>query len=109
VPLSLLICPVAFDKSRSLASHPLAIILIAKSEAAEKTNLLQLREDYSLTAAEARFAIEIIAGDGIQAAADRLSISKATARTHLSRIFHKTGTRRQAELVRMLISRSKIR
>jgi DNA-binding CsgD family transcriptional regulator len=68
---------------------------------------LNFGKGYSLTAAEARFALEILAGDGIQAAADRLGISKATARTHLSRIFAKTGTRRQAELVRMLISQSK--
>jgi DNA-binding CsgD family transcriptional regulator len=42
-------------------------------------------------------------GDGIQAGADRLSISRAIARTHLSRVFQKTGTGRQAELVRLLM------
>ena len=57
-----------------------------------------------MTPAEAGFAVEILKGDGIQAAADRLAISLATARTHLSRIFDKTGVRRQAELVRLLIS-----
>ena len=42
---------------------------------------------------------EIIKGDGIQAAADRLGVSLATARTHLRHVFDKTGTQRQAELV----------
>lgn len=32
-----------------------------------------------------------------QSAAGRLSISRATARTHLSRIFDNAGTRQQAE------------
>lgn len=64
----------------------------------------QLREQFGMTQAEANFALEIATGDGIQAAADRLSISMGTARTHLSRIFQKTETRRQAELVRILIS-----
>jgi DNA-binding CsgD family transcriptional regulator len=41
-------------------------------------------------------------GDGIQACADRLGITRATARTHLAHIFRKTGTNRQAELVRLL-------
>jgi DNA-binding CsgD family transcriptional regulator len=41
--------------------------------------------------------------DGLQAAADRLGISLATARTHLAHVFDKTGTRRQAELVRLLL------
>ena len=39
----------------------------------------------------------------IQACADRLGISRATARTHLSHIFSKTDARRQAELVRLLM------
>jgi len=35
--------------------------------------------------------------------ASRLGISLATARTHLAHVFDKTGTRRQAELVRLLL------
>jgi DNA-binding CsgD family transcriptional regulator len=62
-----------------------------------------LQELFGLTAAEAGFAIEIGRGDGIQAAARRRSISDSTARTHLARIFEKTGTSRQAELVRLLL------
>ncbi|OWJ57075.1 hypothetical protein BWR60_34395 [Inquilinus limosus] len=61
-----------------------------------------LQELFGLTAAEAGLAVEIGRGDGIQAAADRLAISGNTARTHLARIFEKTGTGRQAELVRLL-------
>ncbi|MFZ0558990.1 MAG: LuxR C-terminal-related transcriptional regulator [Methylovirgula sp.] len=38
-----------------------------------------------------------------RACADRLGISRATARTHLSHIFSKTDARRQAELVRLLM------
>lgn len=62
-----------------------------------------LQELFGLTAAEAGFAVEIGRGDGIEAAAGRLSISGNTARTHLARIFEKTGTSRQAELVRLLV------
>jgi DNA-binding CsgD family transcriptional regulator len=57
---------------------------------------------HGLTPAETAFAIEIVKGDGIQASADRLGITRATARTHLSHIFRKTNTSRQAELVRLL-------
>jgi hypothetical protein len=49
------------------------------------------------------FVLEIIKGDGRQAAADQLGITVGTARSHLSRIFHKTKSRRQAELVRLLL------
>ena len=36
-------------------------------------------------------------------AADILGISPSTARTHVTSIFDKTGVRRQAELLRLLI------
>jgi DNA-binding CsgD family transcriptional regulator len=64
-----------------------------------------LQQRFGLTAAEAVFAGEVVAGAGIQAAADRLQISRSTGRTHLGRIFEKTGTHRQAELVRLILQR----
>lgn len=62
-----------------------------------------LRRRYGLTPAEADVALEILKGDGREAAAARLGISTTTVRTHLSHIFEKTGVRRQAELVRLLM------
>ena len=44
-------------------------------------------------------------GDGRQATADRLGITVGTARSHLSKIFDKTGVTRQAELVRLLLQK----
>jgi DNA-binding CsgD family transcriptional regulator len=62
-----------------------------------------LQRVFGLTPAERAVAIEILDGCGLKAAADRLGISIATARTHLSHIFAKTGTHRQAQLVRLLL------
>lgn len=64
----------------------------------------RLRKRFGLTPAEAALALEICKGDGRQAAARRCGITVATAHTHLNRIFSKTGARRQAELVRLLLS-----
>ena len=58
---------------------------------------------YGLTPAETRMAGELLVGDGIAGAANRLRISEATARTHRIRVFQKTGARRQAELVRLIL------
>ncbi|WP_440412677.1 helix-turn-helix transcriptional regulator [Neorhizobium petrolearium] len=58
---------------------------------------------FRLTKAEADVAFEILKGDGREAAAARLGIAPTTVRAHLSHIYEKTGVRRQAELVRLLM------
>jgi DNA-binding CsgD family transcriptional regulator len=40
-------------------------------------------------------------GGGVRELAERLGISLATVKTHLNHIFAKTGTRRQADLLRL--------
>jgi DNA-binding CsgD family transcriptional regulator len=88
-----------------LPQRPAAIVFIKDSRAAlpsrEHIQLL-----FDLTPAQAGVAQEILRGDGIQAVAGRLGISPATTRTHLLEVFHKTGTSRQAELVRVILQRS---
>jgi DNA-binding CsgD family transcriptional regulator len=54
---------------------------------------------YGLTRGEAALAAKVVQGKSIEAAADELCISPHTARTHLKRIFMKTDTHRQPELV----------
>jgi DNA-binding CsgD family transcriptional regulator len=85
--------------------RPTANVLASDSEAEVRARIECLRDRFGLTKAEAAFALEIVKGDGRQAAADRLGISVATARSHLSRIFDKTGSRRQAELVHQLLQK----
>ena len=62
-----------------------------------------LRSRFGLTKAEAVVALEILKGDGRAAAAARLGITPTTVRAHLTHIFEKTGVKRQAELVRLLM------
>jgi DNA-binding CsgD family transcriptional regulator/PAS domain-containing protein len=61
-----------------------------------------LRTSFGLTAAEARLALRLVAGESLDAAADQLGIAKETSRGQLKAIFSKTGTHRQAELVMLL-------
>ncbi|HVL69947.1 MAG TPA: helix-turn-helix transcriptional regulator [Vicinamibacterales bacterium] len=61
------------------------------------------RKGYSLTRAEARVAVRLLHGDSIEEAASVTGVTAHTARTHLKRILAKTGTRRQAELVALLL------
>jgi DNA-binding CsgD family transcriptional regulator len=59
---------------------------------------------YGITPAQQRLAGLIIAGHDLVAAADQLGVSVSTARTHLQRMFDKTGVRSQPALVRALLT-----
>jgi DNA-binding CsgD family transcriptional regulator len=58
-----------------------------------------LRNRFRLTPAEARLVLRLVTGDSLQSAAKALGVKYGTVRTHLKTVFQKTGTRRQAELV----------
>jgi DNA-binding CsgD family transcriptional regulator len=57
---------------------------------------------FDLTPAEAKFASAIIAGHSVKRASETVGIAESSGRTYLARIFAKTGTHRQSELVALL-------
>jgi DNA-binding CsgD family transcriptional regulator len=63
-----------------------------------------LARSFGLTATETAIAESLTAGSDIREIADQRKITPGTVRLHLSRIMAKTQTRRQAELVRLLMS-----
>jgi DNA-binding CsgD family transcriptional regulator len=56
---------------------------------------------FDLTSAEARVVSQLVSGRGLTKAASHLNIARSTARYHLTNILGKTGSHRQAELVRV--------
>jgi DNA-binding CsgD family transcriptional regulator len=68
-----------------------------------------LSDIYRLTRTEREVARCVADGDSLQEVARRLGVTLATIRTHLRSIFAKTGTSRQAELVRLLIQSCSVR
>jgi DNA-binding CsgD family transcriptional regulator len=82
---------------------PVAIVTVRDPDIERRRQEVNLRRRFGLTVAEASLATEILKGDGRSAAGRRHGVSTATARTHLSSIFEKTGTHRQAELIRLLL------
>jgi DNA-binding CsgD family transcriptional regulator len=98
------ILPLQWHSSRN-PLRPLpgaAAIFIQDPAENPKPPLDALAELYGLTAAE-RKVLELVAeGAAPQDAADRLSVSLATVKTHLQHVFAKTNTGRQADLVRLV-------
>jgi DNA-binding CsgD family transcriptional regulator len=80
-------------------------VFVALDNPARVSRRLQLANMvYGLSEAQLRLAGEIVGGLTLPAAAEKLGISPNTARTHLNRIFEKTGVNNQAALVRCLLS-----
>jgi DNA-binding CsgD family transcriptional regulator len=59
---------------------------------------------FGLSPAQTELAAQIASGLALTQAADHLGISPNTARTHLTRIYEKTGVNSQPALVRLLLS-----
>lgn len=57
---------------------------------------------FGLTPAEQRVLGHIVEAGSVAEAAERLRVSETTVKTHLHRVFSKTGTARQADLVKLL-------
>jgi len=81
----------------------LAIAFVTDPESTPRLDGQLLRETFGLTSAEAAVAQELLGGDSLDGISQRLKISKDTVKTHLQRIYGKTNTHRQAQLVKLLM------
>ena len=59
-------------------------------------------KEFSLTPAELRVLFAVIEVGAVAEVSHVLGISEATVKTHLQHLFDKTGTHRQAELVKLV-------
>jgi DNA-binding CsgD family transcriptional regulator len=81
-----------------------ALVLIMDPEREIRPAAMLLRHVYGLTNTEAEVAVRMAHGSEVKQISEELSMSLTTVRTHLQHIFDKTGTHRQAELVRSLLT-----
>lgn len=81
-----------------------AVVAIIHDEcrASARTVPVVLRATYDLTRAEVRLCEALLAGQSLAEAATGLNVSRNTAKTHLTRVFDKTGVRSQMALLRLL-------
>jgi DNA-binding CsgD family transcriptional regulator/PAS domain-containing protein len=81
-----------------------ATIFVSDPEERVEPAEAAMRRLYGFSVAEAKVAQGFVRAGSLEQAADELCISRETARWHLKRIYRKTGTGRQAELVKAVIS-----
>jgi DNA-binding CsgD family transcriptional regulator len=85
------------------ATPPAAAVFLFDPRQPFRPRSALVRQLYGFTASEARFAAELIGGRSVREIAALMKIEMSTARSHLKKIFAKTGTKRQGELVSLLV------
>ncbi len=101
--LSILVTPLNPERVNSdLDARRCALIFLSDGQPDIGLNSEIVSEIYGLTESEAKIAAMLCQGLTVSDIAERLSISNNTIKTHLKSVFHKTHTRRQAELVNLI-------
>jgi DNA-binding CsgD family transcriptional regulator/PAS domain-containing protein len=100
---ALLIAPLRLDMFALTNRRPAAIVFITDPERAAVGVEAILRRLFALTPAEAEVTAQLLRGRSLEEIRAELGTSVHTTRTHLKRVFAKTGTRSQAELVRVIL------
>jgi len=102
LPLPVTVAPIRAEASIAIRQEPSVLVCITDLEVRGQVSEERLRDIFDLSRAEARVAAALFDGATPREAAEQLGVSFYTVRGHLVRIFEKTGTSRQAELVRLL-------
>jgi DNA-binding CsgD family transcriptional regulator len=103
-PLQVFVTPLGRDTASTWHPHrPAAAVFVSDPEAASPPPAARFAGAYGLTAAQANVAVGLAEGKALDEIADQAGVQVNTVRAHLKEIFAKTATRRQSELVRLLL------
>ena len=89
------------EMRRGLGQRASVALFVAPAAASRRTPIDALALLYDLTPAEARVLELVAAGTKQATIGEILGIAPSTVKTHLLRVFDKTGCRRQVDLVRL--------
>ena len=103
-PVTLILVPLRAENDIFEEDHSGSILVISDPEYRCRIREDQLVKFYDFTPTEAKLARLLSNGYRLDQAADAMGIRYQTARTHLKRVFSKTGIDRQSELVRLILT-----
>lgn len=103
-PYAVLVSPGASTVAHSALRIASAIVLIGDPDSTLGSAEAMAMQLYGLTPSEARLACAIASGESIESHARTRGISVSTARWTMKQALSKTGARRQADLVRILLT-----
>jgi len=95
--------PLASSARRTAGgNHAIAAVFIQKATMQAPPAPEAIARTFNLTPTELRVLLTVVEMGGVSDTAEALGIGQATVKTHLHRLFRKTGTNRQADLVRLV-------
>lgn len=103
-PYAVLISPLSTRYAVLTTTRPAVCIVITDPDAKHPLPSRCFQATFGLTDAEARMAALLAAGENLRDTAAKLGITYGTARARLAEIFQKTETRRQGELIKVLLA-----
>ena len=103
-PVTLILVPLRADTGVLEQTQSGSVLVISDPEYRCRIREDQLIKFYEFTPTEARLARLLSNGFRLDQAADSMGIRYQTVRTHLKRIFSKTGIDRQSELIRLILT-----
>jgi DNA-binding CsgD family transcriptional regulator len=101
-PLPVLVAPLRGQWTPPAAPRAAAAVFVTDPERSGTVAGRQLVELFGLTPAEAQLAVALLAGKRLAHIAAERGVQLPTVRNQLRAVLAKTGTGRQAELVRLL-------
>jgi DNA-binding CsgD family transcriptional regulator/PAS domain-containing protein len=93
----------AGTRRRTATAHgATAALFVRKATMDQPSSPEAIGKTYNLTPAELRVLLAIVEIGGVPEVADALGVAESTIKTHLGRLFEKTGAGRQADLVKIV-------
>jgi DNA-binding CsgD family transcriptional regulator len=102
-PYVVLASPLRAGQRRVDDRQPAVVVFASDPERTPEFPPARLSRLYGLTPAEAQLALQVAGGHDLREIAATSKRTMNTVRTQLKQVFHKTGVKRQAQLMRLVL------
>jgi len=96
------VLPLCARRKSGVTSTAVAALFVRKAELETAPSSEVIGKTYKLTPTELRVLLAIVNVGGVRQVAGNLGVADTTIKTHLGRLFEKTGVSRQADLVKLV-------
>jgi DNA-binding CsgD family transcriptional regulator len=94
--------PLTARNRAGVSYNAVAALFVRKATFTTPCSPEVIAKTHDLTPTELRILLAIVESSGVPEVAATLGIAESTVKTHLGRLFNKTGTNRQADLVKLV-------